>query len=86
MHGFFLQPLQGGGAEPVLLWGSFAPDGTDDPDSDDNEGPPGFRAFTVTEADTGAFTVTLPEGYTPVGTPIIVVSPSAAGHERHWTP
>lgn len=78
MHGYFLQPIFGGGAEPTVLWGSFAPDGTDDPDSADNAGPPGFKTFTVTEANTGAFTVVLPEGYTPVGTPIILVSPSAA--------
>ncbi len=78
MHGYFSQPLHGLGAMPFVLWGSFAPDGTDDPDSDDNEGPPGLKAFTVTEANTGAFTVTLPEGCTPVGTPIILVSASAA--------
>jgi len=78
MHGYHTQPVHGLGGTPTLLWGSFAPNGTDDPAVASNGGPPGLKAFTVTEADTGLFTLTLPEGLTPIGTPTICVSAQAA--------
>jgi hypothetical protein len=62
MIGFLTQRLQALGAEPHVLWGSFAPNGASTPDSDDNEGPPGLRAFTTAYAATGQYTVTLPAG------------------------
>ncbi len=78
MHGFHTQKVNALGGEPTLLWGSFAPNGTDDPDVDSNGGPPGLKPFTVEYAATGAYTLTLPENLTPVGTPTICVSPQAA--------
>ncbi len=78
MDGYFLQPVKGGGGEPTVLWGSFAPNGTDDPDSANNGGPPGLRAFTTVYAATGQYTITLPEGWGLIGTPTILVSAQAA--------
>lgn len=77
MDGIYTQPLKGLGAEPRVLVGSFAPNGTSDPLVASNGGPPGLKAFTTVYAATGSYTVTLPVGYTPVGTPTIVVSAQA---------
>lgn len=62
MDGFIAQVLKGLGGSPHVLWGSFKPNGSSDPDSDDNTGPPGLKAFTTTYAATGVYTVTLPAG------------------------
>lgn len=78
MDGFFAQPVKGLGAEPTVYFGSFAPNGTDDPVVTSNGGPPGLKAFTVTEASTGAFTITLPRGLNVTGTPTIVHSVQCA--------
>lgn len=78
MDGFHTQPVHGLGGAPMLLWGSFALNGTSDPSVASNGGPPGLAAFTVVYAATGQYTLTLPEGIAPIGTPTIVVSPSAA--------
>lgn len=77
MDGLFLQPMKGGGSEPVLFWGSFAPNAGTDPVVTANGGPPGLKAATVDYAATGAFTVTLPSGWSAVGTPTILVSAQA---------
>ena len=74
MDGSFVQELYAGGGEPRLLWASFAPNAASTPAVASNEGPPGLRAFTTAYAATGAFTVTLPVGWTPVDTPHIFVS------------
>lgn len=74
----FLQPLQGGGSEPTVFWGSFAPNGSSTPVVTSNGGPPGLKAATVAYAATGQFTVTLPTGWTAVGSPTVVVSAQAA--------
>ncbi len=84
MDGYFLQPAKGGGAEPTVLWGSFAPNAALTPDTDSNGGPPGFKAFTVAYTATGVFTVTLPVGWTPVGTPTILVSAQAESLGEHF--
>lgn len=78
MHGFHTQPVHGLGGTPTMLWGSFAPNGTSDPTVASNGGPPGLRPFTVAYAATGQYTLTLPEGVTPIGTPTLIVSPQAA--------
>jgi hypothetical protein len=78
MEGFHTQPIHGLGAEARVVWGSFAPNGASNPLKANNGGPPGARAFTVTYAATGQYTVTLPEGLTLVGTPTILVSAQAA--------
>lgn len=78
MDGFFRQPLMALGGEPLAFWGSFAPNGASTPAVTSNGGPPGLKASTVAYAATGAFTVTLPEGCTPVGTPTVLVSAQAA--------
>ena len=78
MNGFITQMVEGLGAEPMILWGSFAPNGSSTPAVASNGGPPGLKAFTVAYAATGAFTVTLPVGCTPVGTPTILLSAQAA--------
>jgi hypothetical protein len=78
MEGYFLQALKGMGAEPCVLWGSFAPNGGSDPDSDDNEGPPGLRAFTTAYAATGQYTVTLPAGLSLPANVTVAAFPQAA--------
>lgn len=82
MDGFFLQGLKGAGGDPVVLWGSFAPNGSSTPDSASNAGP--VRNFTTAYAATGAFTVTLPAGYTPVGTPTIGTWAQAESLTEHF--
>lgn len=77
MDGSFLQPMKGGGGEPVAFWGSFAPNGSSTPAVTSNGGPPGLAAATVAYAATGAFTVTLPEGWNAVGTPTILLGKQA---------
>lgn len=84
MDGQHTQPLHAAGGEPKLLWASFAPNGSSDPLTASNEGPPGLRAFTTTYAATGAFTVTLPSGWTPVDTPHIFVSAQCESLTEHF--
>jgi hypothetical protein len=84
MDGSFLQPMKGAGGEPVAFWGSFAPNGSSDPDSADNGGPPGLAAATISYAATGAYTVTLPEGWSAVGTPTILVSAQAESLSEYF--
>jgi hypothetical protein len=84
MDGQFTQPLKAGGGEPRLLWASFAPNGSSDPSTASNEGPPGLRAFTTTYAATGAFTVTLPVGWTPVDTPHIFLMKQCESLTEHF--
>lgn len=84
MNGFHTQLLHALGAEPRALWGSFAPDAGNDPDVADNEGPPGLKAFTTVYAATGAFTVTLPVGCTPVGTPHIFLMKQCESLTEHF--
>ncbi len=78
MDGSFLQKLGAMGPEPVVFYGSFAPNGSSTPSVTSNGGPPGLKAATVAYAATGQFTVTLPAGLTPVGTPTILVTAQAA--------
>lgn len=84
MNGHDVQSLKAGGPEPVLLWASFAPNGSSTPLTASNEGPPGLRAFTTAYAATGAFTVTLPVGWTPVDTPHIFVSAQCESLTEHF--
>lgn len=77
MDGLFLQNMKGGGGEPVCFWGSFAPNASSTPVVASNGGPPGLKAAAVTYAATGVFTVTLPTGWSAVGTPTIIVSAQA---------
>ncbi len=77
MNGFITQMLEGLGPEPMVFWGSFAPNAALTPVVTSNGGPPGLKAATVAYAATGAFTITLPIGCTPVGTPTIVHAPQA---------
>lgn len=77
MDGQFSQNMEGVGPEPVVLRGSFAPNGTSNPLVASNDGPPSLKAFTTTYAATGLFTVTLPAGLGVVGTPTIVASAQA---------
>ncbi len=78
MDGYFAQPLKALGGEPHAFWGSFCPNAASNPDSDNNGGPPGLKAFSTVYAATGLQTVTLPEGCVPVGTATITVSAQAA--------
>lgn len=84
MDGVYTQPLYAGGGEPRLLWASFAPNAASNPLTASNEGPPGLRSFTTTYAATGAFTVTLPVGWTPVDTPQIFVSAQCENLTEHF--
>lgn len=84
LHAYMTQLLKAVGPEPTALWGSFAPNGSSNPTTSDNEGPPGVKAFTTEYAATGAFTVTLPEGCTPVGTPQIFVSAQCQSLAEHF--
>lgn len=74
MDGFFAQFLKALGPDPHAFWGSFAPNGSSTPVVTSNGGPPGLKAATVAYAATGQFTVTLPVGCKPVGTPTVLVS------------
>jgi hypothetical protein len=65
------------GPDPTWLAASFAPNGTSNPLTASNAGPPSLRAFTTTYAATGLFTVTLPAGFSVVGTPSIQVTVQA---------
>jgi hypothetical protein len=78
MDGFFFQPVKGLGAEPLVLWGSFAPNGSSTPAVASNGGPPGVKAFTVAYAATGQYTITLPAGVVLPGTPTVLVSAQCA--------
>lgn len=78
MDGFIVQALKGLGAEGRVLWGSFAPNGSSNPSSTSNGGPPGLKAFTTVYAATGQFTVTLPAGLSMPGTPTVVAFAQAA--------
>ncbi len=80
MDGFIVQELDALGAEPRVLWGSFAPNGTSNPLVASNGGPPGLRAFTTVYAATGQYTVTLPAGINiPSGVvPTVLVSAQCA--------
>jgi hypothetical protein len=84
MNGYHTQPLHALGGEPRVIWGSFAPNAASDPEVASNEGPPGVIAFTTAYAATGAFTVTLPAGCTPVGTPQIFVSAQCESLTEHF--
>lgn len=84
MEGLFTQELKALGGEPRALWGSFAPNAALTPSAASNGGPPGLKAFTTAYAATGAFTVTLPAGCTPVGTPQIFVSAQAESLTEHF--
>ncbi len=77
MDGSIAQVLKGFGGDPLAFWGSFAPNGSSTPVVTSNGGPPGLKAATVVYAATGQYTVTLPAGWSPVGTPTVVVSPQA---------
>lgn len=84
MHGLISQPLEALGAEPFAIWGSFAPNAALTPAAASNKGPPGVVAFTTAYAATGAFTVTLPAGCVPVGTPQIFVSAQCESLTEHF--
>jgi len=84
MDGFFSQPLHGIGPKPFIIWGSFAPNAAATPLVASNAGPPGVKAFTTAYAATGAFTVTLPAGCVPVGTPHIFVSAQCESLTEHF--
>ncbi len=78
MDGFHTQGVKALGAEPTVLWGSFAPNGTDNPAVASNGGSPGLRAFTTVYAATGQYTITLPVGLSMPGVPTVMVSAQAA--------
>lgn len=78
MDGRLSQILRAFGGEPLAFWGSFAPNGSSTPLVASNGGPPGLKATTIAYAADGAFTLTLPAGFTPVGTPTIVAHGQAA--------
>jgi len=59
------------GPEPLAYWGSFQCKGADDPTS--YRHPPGLN-FTVTEAASGTFTVTMPSGLTLPSQPYAIVA------------
>lgn len=84
MQGYISQPLEALGSEPMALWGSFAPNAALTPVAASNAGPPGLKAFTTAYAATGAFTVALPAGCTPVGTPQIFVSAQCQDLTEHF--
>lgn len=78
MDGFITQKVNALGAEPLLFWGSFRPNGTSNPDSANNVGPPGLRPFTVAYAATGQYTVTLPAGLSVPANATIQLTAQAA--------
>lgn len=84
MNGLHAQPMEAFGNEPMAIWGSFAPNGASTPSAASNAGPPGIKNFTTAYAATGAFTVTLPVGSTPVGTPQIFVSAQCQDLTEHF--
>jgi hypothetical protein len=84
MHGYITQDMKALGAEPMVIWGSFAPNAASTPSAASNEGPPGVVAFTTAYAATGAFTVTLPAGCVPIGTPHIFVSAQCESLTEHF--
>ena len=84
MDGQFVQPLQAPGGEPRLIWASFAPNAASNPVTASNAGPPGLRAFTTVYAATGQFTVTLPEGWTPVANTSVLLGKQCASLTEHF--
>lgn len=78
MDGLYTQELESFGSEPKALWGSFSPNGTSNPLTASNLGPPGLKTFTTVYAATGQYTVTLPADVTVVGIPNVQVTAQAA--------
>ncbi len=67
------------GPDRIICAGSFAPNGSSNPDPTASRGRTHGFTFVVTYAATGIFTVTLPEGYTLPEQPLcIAVFPQAS--------
>ncbi len=84
MDGSFVQNLEAPGGEPRLIWASFAPNASSNPLVASNQGPPGLRAFTTVYAATGQFTVTLPEGWTPVANTSVLLGKQCESLTEHF--
>lgn len=72
MDGYITNSVEAIGPDPLVYYGSFQCNASSDPSSTTFRAPPGFRAFTVTYAATGTYTVTLPAGCTLPSQPYVV--------------
>jgi hypothetical protein len=69
----FTQPAKGFGGEPRYASLSFCPNGTDNPSSASNEGPPGLKATAITYSATGVYTLVFPTDFAfPADTRFVV--------------
>lgn len=72
------QPVHGYGPFPRSTRASFAPNGTSDPVTANNHGPPGVKNFTTVYAATGQYTITFPVDFAPPASTIFIVSAQCA--------